>query len=69
MLERTRAAIEGIDDNHIADLHIWSIGPGIYSASLSVVSGTPKPPEYYKDLIPGDLGIVHAIVEVHRLPQ
>jgi Co/Zn/Cd efflux system component len=69
ILERTRSAIEGVDDNHVADLHIWSIGPGIYSASLAVVSSTPKPPEDYKALIPGNLGIVHTVVEVHRLPQ
>jgi Co/Zn/Cd efflux system component len=66
MLERTRAAIESIDDNRIADLHIWSIGPGIYSAIVAVVSDAPKSPEHYKSLIPGNLGIVHTIVEVHR---
>ena len=66
MLEQTRAAIEDVDDNRIADLHIWSIGPGIYSATLTVVSDAPKPPDYYKSLIPKDLGIVHTIVEVHR---
>jgi cation diffusion facilitator family transporter len=69
MLERTRTAIESVDDNHVADLHIWSIGPGIYSASLAVVSDSPKPAEHYKALIPGDLGIVHTVVEVHRLPR
>jgi cation diffusion facilitator family transporter len=69
MLEKTRTAIEGVDDNRIADLHIWSIGPGIYSASLSVVSSTPQPPEHYKALIPANLGIVHTVVEVHHLPQ
>ena len=66
MLEQTRAAVEGVDDNRITDLHIWSIGPGIYSATLAVVSHAPKPPEYYKSLIPKDLGIVHTIIEVHR---
>ncbi len=66
MLEQTRVAIEDVDDNRIADLHIWSIGPGIYSATMAVVSDTPKPPEYYKSLIPKGLGIVHTIVEVHR---
>jgi len=66
MLEQTRAAIESVDDNHISDLHIWSIGPGIYSATLTVVSDSPRPPEYYKGLIPKDLGIVHTIVEVHH---
>jgi len=66
ILEQTRAAIEDVDDNQIADLHIWSIGPGIYSATLAIVSDAPKPPEYYKSLIPKDLGIVHTLVEVHR---
>ena len=66
MLEQTRSAIERVDGNRIADLHIWSIGPGIYSATLAVVSAAPRPPEYYKSLIPKDLGIVHTIVEVHQ---
>ena len=65
MLEKTRAAIEGIDNNRISDLHIWSIGPGIYSATITVVSDAPRTPEHYKSLIPGDLGIVHTTVEVH----
>jgi cation diffusion facilitator family transporter len=66
MLEQTRTAIESVDDNRITDLHIWSIGPGIYSATITVVSDIPKSPEYYKNLIPKDLGIVHTIVEVHH---
>ena len=65
MLEKTRAAIESIDNNRISDLHIWSIGPGIYSATITVVSDSPRTPEHYKSLIPGDLGIVHTTVEVH----
>lgn len=66
MLEKTRAAIEDIDDNRITDLHVWSIGPGIYSATITVVSDTPRSPEHYKRLIPKELGIVHTIVEVHQ---
>ena len=65
MLEKTRAAIESIDNNRISDLHIWSIGPVIYSATITVVSDSPRTPEHYKSLIPGDLGIVHTTVEVH----
>ena len=65
MLEQTRAAIEGVDNNRISDLHIWSIGPGIYSATITVVSDAPGTPGYYKSLIPMDLGIVHTTVEVH----
>lgn len=66
MLEKTRAAIEDIDNNRITDLHVWSIGPGIYSATITVVSDTPRPPDHYKQLIPKELGIVHTIVEVHQ---
>jgi cation diffusion facilitator family transporter len=65
ILEQTRTAIEGTGDNRITDLHIWSIGPGIYSATVTVVSDSPRSPEHYKNLIPGNLGIVHTIVEVH----
>jgi len=66
ILEQTRAAIENLDNNQITDLHIWSIGPGIYSASITVVSEVPKSPGHYKSLIPEGLGIVHTNVEVHR---
>jgi len=69
MLERTRTAIERADDNQVTDLHIWSIGPGIYSASLAIISAAPKSPEHYKALIPVDLSIVHTVIEVHHLPQ
>lgn len=53
------------DDNRVADLHIWAIGPSIYAAIISVVSGDPKSPEDYKELIPRDLGLAHVTVEVH----
>jgi cation diffusion facilitator family transporter len=33
-----RAAIEKSDDNRIADLHIWSIGPDIFASSISIVT-------------------------------
>lgn len=69
MLEQTRAAIESVDDNRITDLHIWSIGPGMYSGTIAVVSDAPKSPEYYKNLISKGLGIVHTIIEVHHFRQ
>lgn len=61
-----RNGIESQDDNCVADLHVWAVGPNIYSASISVVTRTPKPPNYYKNLLPSGLGIVHVVVEVHR---
>jgi cation diffusion facilitator family transporter len=64
--EGVRKAIENEADNRLADFHVWSIGPGIYAAALSVVTHDPMPPEHYKALIPETLGIEHATIEVHR---
>ena len=61
-----RDAIEKRDDNRIADLHIWSIGPTIFASAISVVTRRPKAPEYYKHLIPSGIGLVHTTVEVNR---
>jgi cation diffusion facilitator family transporter len=52
-------------DNGVTDLHVWSIGPSIYGAIISVVARDPQPPEHYKDLLPSNLGLVHVTVEVH----
>lgn len=61
--------IEEHDDNRVADLHLWSIGPNIYAIELSVVTHNPQPPDYYKSLLPAHFGIVHTNVEVHRCIQ
>jgi cation diffusion facilitator family transporter len=62
-------AIEGRDDNRISDLHVWSIGPNIYAGSIAVVTDEPKQPEYYKSLVPDNLGVVHTTIEVIRRPN
>ena len=60
--------VDGIEkngDNRVVDLHLWTVGPDIYAAIVSVVAEIPKPPEYYKQLIPSDLEFVHVTVEVN----
>lgn len=64
-LEILRNAVE-TEDERVIDLHLWSIGPGIHSAMITVVAKQPREPEAYKARIPKELGIVHATVEVHR---
>lgn len=64
--ETVRDSIEAVDDNRIADLHVWAVGPDIYSAIVSVVTHEPKSPDYYRNLIPADTGIVHLSVEINR---
>jgi Co/Zn/Cd efflux system component len=61
--------LESYKDTKVTDLHIWSIGPGIYSAEVSVVAKFPDAPDDYKLLIPQDTGVVHTTVEVHRCPD
>ncbi len=67
--ERVRQAIEGDADNRLADMHVWSIGPGIFAAALSVVTHQPRMPDYYKSLVPDDLGIRHITVEVNQCQE
>jgi len=59
-------SIEKDDQNRISDLHLWSVGPNIYSVVFTVVSSDPKPPGHYKRLIPSGLNLVHVSVEVHQ---
>ncbi|WP_372680681.1 CDF family Co(II)/Ni(II) efflux transporter DmeF [Desulfosarcina sp.] len=64
-----KKVVDGIEingDNRVVDLHLWTVGPDIYAAIVSVVTETPKPPKYYKQLIPSDLKFVHVTVEVNR---
>ena len=64
-LQLLRDAIETQSTAHVTDLHIWSIGNGIFAAEIAVVSDKPKTPDHYKSLIPAKLRIVHATVEVN----
>ena len=64
IVERVKRAIEGIEDSVVADLHVWSIGPGIHAAIVSLVTHHPQPLAVYKAAIPAELNVVHVTVEV-----
>jgi cation diffusion facilitator family transporter len=61
-----RESIEENSTDRVTDLHIWSIGHDIFAAEIALVSDDPKTPEHYRSLIPPELNIAHATVEVHR---
>lgn len=61
-----KGKIESEDDNQISDLHLWEIGPGIYSVIIALVTHDPKPPEYYKELLSSDLSLAHITIEVNQ---
>lgn len=58
-------AIESEGDNRVSDLHVWSVGPGIYAAEIGIVSSRPLDPDSYYGLLPGELGLVHVTFEIH----
>ena len=68
-IEAVRKAIEQDSSDRVTDLHVWSIGHGIYAAEMAIVTDKPKAIGEYKSLIPSSLGIVHTTVEVHTVEQ
>ena len=63
--KRITGILESFKDTRVSDMHIWSIGPGIYSSEIGIVTKYPEPPGTYKALIPSDTGVVHTTIEIH----
>ncbi len=63
--ESIRKAIESEGDNRLADLHVWSVGPGIYAAEIAIVSCRPLDADGYYSLLPGELGLMHVTFQTH----
>lgn len=61
--------IESDADNRVSDLHIWRIGPNHFALIISVVSHTPKAPDYYKNLLKSfhTLGALKGIKGINKL--
>lgn len=66
--ERISSGIESIADSRVSDLHVWSIGPGIHAAIVTLVTHAPRPLADYRAAIPGELGVVHATIEIEICP-
>jgi cation diffusion facilitator family transporter len=58
---RMRLEIEG---DRISDLHLWQVGPGHYSAIVTIVTDHPKPPASYKARLGELRQLSHVTVEV-----
>ncbi len=59
-----KKCIESDGDSRVTDLHLWAIGPQIYSAIISIVTHHPKELEEYKKSIPSHLGLAHVTIEI-----
>lgn len=62
--EEIRRAVEQEDGTEVTDLHLWQIGPGIYSLVLTVHGADCKPADHYRGLLPKRHGLVHVTIEV-----
>ena len=65
VLGAIRMSIESEGDNRVSDLHVWSVGPGIFAAEIGIVSSRPLDPDSYYSLLPEELGLVHVTFEIH----
>jgi cation diffusion facilitator family transporter len=61
-----RDSIEQDPGDRIVDLHLWTVGPGIYSVIISVVSRSPQDPQHYRSLLPEHLNLHHVSFEIHK---
>ena len=61
-----RKAVEAEEGTYLADLHVWQVGVGQFSAIVSIVARDPKPPEHYRKVFSEHEELKHVTVEVHR---
>ncbi len=66
---KIKERVESDGDSRVTDLHLWAVGPNIYSAIISIVAHHPLQPEQYKKQLSSDLGLVHVTVEVCKCEE
>ncbi|MCU0305560.1 MAG: CDF family Co(II)/Ni(II) efflux transporter DmeF [Thermoanaerobaculales bacterium] len=64
--DEVRRALAQAGRIEVLDLHVWSIGPGVRAAIVSVSSPEPLRRRDIAELIPDDLGIAHLTIEVRE---
>lgn len=57
------------DDERIADLHVWRIGPGQHAAIVSLVTHRPRPAALYHARLDGVATLGHVSIEVQTCPD
>lgn len=60
------AALESDGDSRVIDLHIWSVGPGIFTMIAAVVTHLDRRPDDYKEQLPDSISIYHPVIEVRH---
>ena len=55
------------DGDMISDLHIRSIGEGLYALDISLVTQYSRPPKYYKEMLFRNKHFVYSTIEVNQV--
>lgn len=63
--KKIQESLESDGATRVTDLHLWSIGPGIYSLVAAVTTRSPLEARHYRARIPAGLGVVHTSIEVN----
>lgn len=69
VLDGVCEAVETDGRFRVADLHIWSIGPGYRAAIIAVEANAPSTVEDVRAVVPGDIGVEHLTIELHHSPD
>jgi cation diffusion facilitator family transporter len=64
--EEIRKAVESDPDTAVADLHVWPVGVGRYSAIVSILAKEPRTPEYYRQVFSEHEELGHVTIEICR---
>jgi len=69
LTDNIRSSVERDGDSRISDLHVWSIGPGIYASEITIVAHNPATPDTYRERILKDARLEHITIEIHQCPE
>jgi len=71
--ETTRLAIvdalEKDQATRVVDLHLWAVGPNIFSLMVSIVAKNPLTANDYKAMLPEEITLDHVTIEVHEYKE
>jgi cation diffusion facilitator family transporter len=62
--DAVRTALEAVAGTRVADLHLWSVGPGRLVCVVAIESPTPRTLQFYRDAVQSVVKLSHLTVEV-----
>jgi cation diffusion facilitator family transporter len=62
--DEIRKAVEADEGAAVADLHVWPVGVGLFSAVVSIVAKEPRPPEHYRRILSEHEELRHVTIEI-----